>query len=125
VGFPVVIGFSSPYTVVFSGVTSVHAVTFNKTTGAFTQLWTPATIDTPSAPTGATNLGKVYVGANDGKIHEIDLATGKDDFDVTANLLNGLNNAPAIVGNPSIDLLLSRIYITTNDQRAYAFPFPF
>ncbi|MGH9685111.1 MAG: PQQ-binding-like beta-propeller repeat protein [Candidatus Acidiferrales bacterium] len=125
VGFPVVIGFSSPYTVVFSGVTSVHAVTFNKTTGAFTQLWTPVTIDTPSAPTGATNLGKVYVGANDGKIHEIDLATGKDDFDVTANLLNGLNNAPAIVGNPSIDLLLSRVYITTNDQRAYAFPFPF
>ena len=65
------------------------------------------------------------MGANDGLLHEIVLATGKDDFDMNVNLDNGLNNLPAFVGDPSLDVLLSRIYVTTNDQRGYAFVFPF
>jgi hypothetical protein len=124
VGFPIVIGFASPYTVVFSGTTQVHAVTFNKATNTFTALW-QTTIDTPSAPVGTSGLSTIYVGANDGLLHEIVLATGKDDFDMNVNLDNGLNNLPAFVGDPSLDVLLSRIYVTTNDQRGYAFVFPF
>jgi len=41
------------------------------------------------------------------------------------NLDNGFNNLPAFIGNPSLDLSLSRVYITTNDQRGFAFVFPF
>jgi hypothetical protein len=41
------------------------------------------------------------------------------------NLDNGLNGLPAFIGNPSLDVVMSRLYFSTNDQRAYAFPYPF
>jgi len=127
VGYPAVVTSVYPYdTVVFSGATAVHAVNYNYLTNTFSTAWTnPVTILVPSAPVTYTGLGKVYVGGNDGLIHEINLATGVDDFDVTINLDNGYNNEPAFVGNPSLDLSLLRVYVSTNDQRAYSFGFPF
>jgi hypothetical protein len=62
----------------------------------------------------------VYVGSADGKIHELDAVTGVDGKQRTAN-----TGQPGIVGDPSLDLVLSRIYVSTNDQRAYGFAFPF
>jgi len=61
------------------------------------------------------------VGSSDGKIHELALATGADVKDEVTN------DGPTIgtVGDPSIDEALSRIYVTTTDQRAYAFIIPF
>ncbi|HUO35622.1 MAG TPA: DNRLRE domain-containing protein [Candidatus Acidoferrum sp.] len=125
VGYPIAVTSTTPNdTVIFSGSANVHAVNYNTSTNTFSAAWsTPVTV--PSAPITFTGLGTVYVGGNDGLIHEINLATGVDDFDVTVNLLNGYNNEPAFVGNPSLDLLLNRVYVSTNDQRAYSFPFPF
>jgi hypothetical protein len=127
VGFPAVVTSTYPTdVVVFSGAKAVHAVSYNYLTNTFSTAWTtPVTIDVPSAPVTYTGLGKVYVGGNDGLLHEINLATGVDDFDVTINLDNGLNNLPAFVGNPSLDLSLMRVYVDTNDQRAYSYIFPF
>jgi hypothetical protein len=119
ISFPVVIGSSSPFTIVFSGQTKVQAMTYNKATQTFASLWS-TTISKPSAPVGYTGLGKVYVGSGDGKVHELDLVTGVDGKQRTAN-----TGQPGIVGDPSLDLTLSRIYISTNDQRAYGFAFPF
>lgn len=127
IGYPAVTTSTYPYDiVVFSGATAVHAVKYNYVTNSFSTAWaTPVTILVPSAPVTYTGLGKVYVGGNDGMIHEIDLASGKDDFDVIINLDNGYNNEPAFVGNPSLDLSLMRVYVATNDQRAYSFNIPF
>ncbi|MGA8143482.1 MAG: DNRLRE domain-containing protein [Candidatus Acidiferrales bacterium] len=119
ISFPIALGVSSPYTVIFSGQTKVHAMTYNKAANTFTNLWS-TTINTPSAPIGYTGFAKVYVGSGDGKIHELDAVTGVDGKQRTAN-----TGQPGIVGDPALDVTLSRIYISTNDQRAYGFAFPF
>lgn len=121
VDYPIVVNFSTPYTVIFSGATAVHAVSYDVTAKTFTALWTRA-INTPSAPVGValSGLSDVYVGSNDGTIHEIDIASGADIRQVTAN-----KGQPGFVGDPSMDLSLMRIYVSTTDQRMYAFPFPF
>jgi len=97
----------------------VHAMTFNKATNTFASLWN-TTIAGPSAAIGNTGFGKVYVGSTDGKIHELDIVTGVDGKQRTAN-----TGQPGIVGDPALDTVLSRIYISTNDQRAYGFVYPF
>ena len=51
---------------------------------------------------------------------EINLAAGVDGFDWNVN-----TGQPGFVGDPGIDLTLSRIYVSTTDQRAYGFPIPF
>jgi outer membrane protein assembly factor BamB len=119
ISFPIVLGLTSPYTVIFSGQTAVHAMTYDKTANTFTSLWS-TTINGPSASIGYTGFGKVYVGSADGKIHELDAVTGVDGKQRTAN-----TGQPGIVGDPALDVVLSRIYISTNDQRAYGFAFPF
>jgi hypothetical protein len=119
ISFPIVLGLTSPYTVIFSGQTAVHAMTYDKTANTFTNLWS-TTISGPSAPIGFTGSSKVYVGSADGKIHELDAVTGVDGKQRTAN-----TGQPGIVGDPALDTVLSRIYISTNDQRAYGFTFPF
>jgi PQQ-like domain len=119
ISFPIVLGLTSPYTVIFSGQTAVHAMKYDKTANTFTSLWS-TTISGPSAPIGVTGGSKVYVGSADGKIHELDAVTGVDGKQRTAN-----TGQPGIVGDPALDLVLSRVYISTNDQRAYGFAFPF
>src|SRR5580700_4586302 len=119
ISFPIALGLTSPYTVIFSGQTAVHAMTYDKTANTFTSLWS-TTVSGPSAPIGFTGFGKVYVGSADGKVHELDAVTGVDGKQRTAN-----TGQPGIVGDPALDVVLSRIYISTNDQRAYGFTFPF
>jgi hypothetical protein len=121
VDYPVVLGSSSPYTVILSGATAVHAVTFTKATNTFATAWpSPVTITVPSAPICYTGLSLVFVGSNDGKIHELNLSTGADIKDEVAN-----TGQPGFVGDPSLDITLSRIYVSTTDQRAYGFAYPF
>jgi len=119
ISFPIVLGLVSPYTVIFSGQTAVHALTYTAATKTFAPLWS-TTINTPSAAIGFTGSSKVYVGSGDGKVHELDIVTGVDGKQRTAN-----TGQPGIVGDPALDVTLSRIYISTNDQRAYGFAFPF
>jgi putative pyrroloquinoline-quinone binding quinoprotein len=119
VSYPIVLNFSSPYTILFSGATRVHAVSFDKATNTFTPLWTTA-INSPSAPICIPGQGLVFVGSKDGRIHELNLATGADLKDEVAN-----TGQPGFVGDPSLDVQLSRIYISTTDQRAYGFVYPF
>ncbi|MHB8540834.1 MAG: DNRLRE domain-containing protein [Candidatus Acidiferrales bacterium] len=119
IDYPLVVGFGSPYTVVFSGATGVHALSYDVGAKTFTALWN-TTINTPSAPISVFGLSDVYVGSNDGTIHELDLASGADIRDEIVN-----KGQPGFVGDPSLDLSLMRIYVSTTDQRMYAFPFPF
>lgn len=119
IDYPLVVGFSSPYTVVFSGATGVHALSYDASAKTFTSLWNTA-INTPSAPIAVFGLTDAYVGSNDGTIHELSLTTGADIRDEIVN-----KGQPGFVGDPSLDLGLMRIYVSTTHQRMYAFPFPF
>lgn len=115
---------ANTYEVVFSGATAVHAVNYNKVSHTFSLAWaTPVVISGPSAPLCSCRFGKVYVGSNIGFIHEIDLATGVDDYQMVVNSVN--TGTGAAVGDPAIDVVLNRIYISTTDQRAYGFAVPF
>jgi hypothetical protein len=63
-------------------------------------------------------LSKVYVGGGDGKIHELDLATGVDGK-------QRLLNPTATVGDVGIDVTLSYVMASASDGRIYAFAYPF
>jgi hypothetical protein len=122
VSYPVVLNSSPPYVVIFSGATAVHLLTIDtsRTTPVFAQVWS-TTIANPSAPLSYTGSSYVYVGSSDGTIHELNLVTGADVKDEICNV----GATKGTVGDPSIDEVLSRIYVTTTDQRAYGFVIPF
>jgi hypothetical protein len=122
VSYPVVLGPAPPYTVIYSGATAVHALSIDPTrpTPVFAQVWN-TTVANPSAPISSTGLQYVFVGSSDGTIHELMLTTGADIKDEVCNI----GATKGTVGDPSIDEVLSHIYVTTTDQRAYAFVFPF
>ena len=119
VGYPLLVGVSSPYTVVFSGTADVHGLTYNSSTQTFTANWETA-VTTPSAPIGVYGLTDLYVGSGDGKIHELNISTGADIRDIVAN-----TGQPGIVGDPGLDISLMHIYVSTSDQRMYSFTFPY
>jgi hypothetical protein len=118
-GFPAVIGLESPYQVVFSGSSKVQLISFDAQTRTFSAVWNRG-LSSPSAPMGFAGLAKVYVGSTDGKIHELDLSTGADTKQRIVNV-----GQPSVVGDPSVDVSLSLIYVSATDGRTYAFAFPF
>ena len=122
VSYPVVLGAAPPYTVIYSGATAVHALSINTSlpTPVFVPVWNTV-VANPSAPISSTGLQFVFVGSSDGRIHELMLTTGADVKDEVTNI----GTTKGTVGDPSIDEVMSRIYVTTTDQRAYAFVFPF
>ena len=116
---------NTPYTVVFSTSTKVWAYVFSCATnpctaggGTFTLLWGGTSVSNPSAPLAFVGLNKVYVGGGDGKIHELDLATGVDGK-------QRLLNPTATVGDVGIDVTLNYVVASASDGRIYAFAFPF
>jgi outer membrane protein assembly factor BamB len=118
-GFPVTESSQSPFRILFSATSTLQMVTFDSSTKTFSRVWSTP-IASPSAPIGFEGSPKIYVGSGDGRIHELDAATGADSNQRIVN--TGL---PAIVGDPSIDVSRSLIYVSTSDQRVYAFTFPF
>lgn len=119
VDYPAIVGFASPYSIYFSGTAAAHGLTFNATTKTFAANWS-TTVTAPSAPIAVFGLNDVYVGSGDGMIHELNATTGADTRDIVANI-----GQPGVIGDPSLDVTLMHIYVSTNDQRMYSFPFPF
>lgn len=123
-GVPLVMSLSSPYTIIFSGATTVQAVIFNKSTNTFTSTgpgtWrtsTPAGC-TPSSALGFSGLNKVYVGCSDGHIYQFDVATGTVDG-------SRVLDPNTTIGDLAMDLDLNIIMAGSTDGRIYAFKFPF
>ncbi|MGA2900719.1 MAG: PQQ-binding-like beta-propeller repeat protein, partial [Candidatus Acidiferrales bacterium] len=117
--FPLVLNNAAPYTIVFSGASAVHAVLYDPTGPTFTDEW-DTTISVPSAPVSLTSLSDVFVGSADGKIHELDISDGTDLKQVTVD-----TGTPGVVGDPALDIVLSTLYVSTTDQRAFEFTYPF
>ena len=136
VGFPFVTNAVPPYTVVYTTNAQVHAVSFNPATNTFTKLWTTTIFSAPfptcnagvcslSAPVVATsgNLpNMVYTGGADGFLYELNLSTG-----AVVNKAVVDTFYPAVVGDPALDEVKQRVYVstTTNDQRSYGFAIPY
>lgn len=126
-GFPVPFSFSTPSggtpdTIVFSRDATVHSVSFNGT--SFGTNWT--TTNFPSAPVASVSAPidnfdgtNVYVGASDGKVHELVLSTGTDGKQVT------IVPVTTTVGDPSFDITLGRVYVGAVDGHIYSFTSPF
>jgi outer membrane protein assembly factor BamB len=126
-GFPFIVNTAPPYVVVYTTNTMVHAVLFTPATNTFAKLWTTTiftapTTNTISAPVVSTVFGFVYVGGSDGYLYELNLATG-----VVANRAIVNIFYPAVVGDPALDEVNQRVYVstTTNDQRVYGIIIPY
>ena len=123
-GSAVVLNYSSPYTVVFSGATTVKAVIFNSTTNTFTTsgagTWSIAMPGgcAPSEPLGYPGFAKIYVGCSDGTMYQIDIASGA--IDKSKSLRPG-----STLGDPTLDLTLSVLMVGSTSSRVYAISFPF
>lgn len=123
-GFPLSLSFDppsvgTPDTIIFSRTNSIHKVTYNGS--AFAEAWAPTTLTgSPTVSTPIDNFGgdKLYVGASDGKIHQLNQITGADEAQVSTL-------AVQTVGDPSFDIDLNRIYVGAADGRIYSFASPF
>jgi outer membrane protein assembly factor BamB len=84
-----------------------------------TRMWTTP-IPGPSGVFAVTVGGvtRVYVGSSDGRLHELNYATGADERQVT------LSEAGAM-GTPTVDSNVGRLHVGTQDGRICAFPVPF
>lgn len=93
----------------------------DSTTYAVSAVWpTPPAISNPSGiRIDYATPQKLYVGDNAGKLHQIDVATGVDEKQIT------LSSQP--IGMPTIDFQLSprRLHVGTTDGRICAIQVPF
>jgi Disaggregatase related repeat len=128
-GFPYIANTVSPYTVVYTTDTQVHAVSYNAATKTFTKLWTTTVTFgtcngtcTLSAPVVSSIAAMVYAGGSDGYLYELSLASGS-----IVNRAVVDTTSPAVVGDPALDDVNQRVYVSTTavDQRAFAFAIPY
>ncbi|HEV8617446.1 MAG TPA: DNRLRE domain-containing protein [Methylomirabilota bacterium] len=127
-GFPLSFGTSTPSvatpdTIIYARDTTLHAVTFDGAT--FGTLWGPVTLagtPTLSRPIDFFDLAlgdsRLYLGASDGTIHQINIATGTDEAQRTVPGTPGL-------GDASLDYTNNRLYLGATDGNIYAFDLPF
>jgi PQQ-like domain len=130
VGLPWPLGFSpvspgSPDQIIFTQGTYVQSVCFTgtqflTTCGAPAPSWTTQLTGTPtvSAPVD-DGAGHLYIGGSDGKVHELDVATGTDHTSTNPSI----PGAPT-VGAPAFDVNLNRIYVGASDGHIYSFTTP-
>jgi len=121
IGFPWSVG-TSPDTIIFTYGNHVQSVSFNFSTLTFSQNWTVQPSGTPasvSAPVVDGTNTYLYIGASDGKVHELQVSNGLDFKQVTI-----VPGTPT-VGSPGFDGALNQIYVGASDGHIYAFPTPF
>ena len=122
-GSVVVLNFSSPYQVIFSGATTIKAIIFNKSTNTFTTTgagtWSitmPGSCN-PSGPVAA-GAGKAYVGCSDGAVYQVDIASGTID--------NSKSIRPGDpFGDATLDVTTGLLIIGSTNTRVYALAYPF
>ena len=124
VGFPIPIAAgANADDIFFSTATTVNKVNFTygaaTCTGTFTTPatgWTNPTLSAPSAPifTPPPLTLFFYVGDGNGRLNKIDPSSG-------AILVTRDVNLSATVGDPSLDLVLNKLYVGDTSGRIYSF----
>ena len=121
VGFPVIFqgAGANDDDIYYSTSGGVHKRTFDRVTHAFTNVWNTsvATLGgTPSTPIyfPGPSVTSMYVGVSDGRLKKITLSTGAIALTRTVNL-------GATVGDPSLDVVTSKLYVGDSSGRIYSF----
>ncbi len=123
VGFPIVLQGSGANDddIYFATATGVFKRTFNRSTGAFTNVWnvTNATLGgTASAPIFSPQplATFLYVGVSDGRLKKLNPATG------AMVATRDVRIAPvATIGAPSLDVISLKLYVGDSSGRIYSF----
>src|SRR6266849_5491531 len=89
----------------------------NPSNGQVTPVWaTPVSISGPTGIRIDYVNQKIFVGSSDGKVHQIDIATGMDQKQVTVSTQQ--------LGTPTIDTTANRLTVGGMDGRLCAFQLP-
>jgi outer membrane protein assembly factor BamB len=89
----------------------------NPANGQVTPVWaTPVSISGPTGIRIDYVNQKIFVGSSDGKVHQIDVATGVDQKQVTVSTQQ--------LGTPTIDTTANRLTVGGMDGRLCAFQLP-
>jgi len=113
----------SPDQIIFSRTATVHSVKFDGTNFLTcpANCWTttptggPATVSTP-VDDGANHL---YIGGSDGKMHQLDVATGTDQKQMPPTAISGW------FGDATFNYDLTKIHVGATDGHIYTFTTPF
>ena len=100
---------------------------YNVTSGTtISTVWaTPPSIPVATVPVVDFTNSKIFVGSNDGKLHQIDATTGLDEKQVVVPTIAPGATTPPIVFAPALDPNLKRIYTETDEGLVCALPEPF
>ena len=117
-GLPWPLWNGNPETIIFSRNSTVHSVSFNTSTAAFTTTnWTVTLSGTPtvSAPIDDGTGNNIYVGASDGKVHKLAVSSGLEQGTAVTVTASGTT-----VGDPAFDFTNNLIYVGAGDGHVYA-----
>ena len=105
-------------TIIFTQGTYVQSVDFNGST--FMKNWTVQLTGTPtvSAPVD-DGAGHLYIGGSDGKVHQVDIATGTDQKQAPTTAISGT------FGDPTFNWDISSIHVGATDGHIYTLTVPF
>jgi putative pyrroloquinoline-quinone-binding quinoprotein len=108
----------TPDTIILTRSTTVHSINF--TGAAFSANWTATLTGTPtlSAPVD-DGMGHLYIGGSDGKVHQVDVATGTDQAQVPETAISGT------MGDPTFNPNAGTVVIGGSDGHIYTFQTPF
>jgi outer membrane protein assembly factor BamB len=109
----------TPDTIIFSRNATVHSVNFNGTT--FTANWTVTPTGAPTSVSGPVDDGVntyIYIGASDGKVHQLQKSNGTDTKQLPVSA-----STPTL-GDPTFNADLNLLYVGGTDGRTYTFTVP-
>jgi len=113
------VGVATPDTIIFSRNATVHSVNFNGST--FSANWTTTPTGAPTIVSTPVDDGAnhIYIGGNDGKMHQLDVATGTDQKQVPPTAISGT------FGDATFNYDLTKIHVGATDGHIYTFTTPF
>jgi len=109
----------TPDTVIFSRNATVHSVNFDGT--AFSPNWTVTPTGAPTSVSGPVDDGVntyIYIGASDGKVHQLQKSNGTDTKQLPVSA-----STPTL-GDPTFNADLNLLHIGGTDGRTYTFSVP-
>jgi len=107
---------AAPRRLYFSTTNTVWAI--DDTGSSATADWSVTTIPGPSTPLAPFRDTRVYVGSTNGRLYQIDAATGS----VTTSVV--LGDGTAAVGGPALDVINNMAYVGSESGTVYAVQLP-